>query len=69
MLARHYIEKFCRDVNKVPVAIPDDCMQALMDYDWPGNVRELANCLESRADGIAKGAKGAKGAKAVRRAP
>ena len=46
LLARHYIEKFCRDVNKVPVAIPDDCMQALMDYDWPGNVRELANCLE-----------------------
>ena len=46
LLARHYIEKFCRDVNKAPVAIPDDCMQALMDYDWPGNVRELANCLE-----------------------
>jgi len=46
LLARHYIEKFCRDVNKVPVTIPDDCMQALTDYDWPGNVRELANCLE-----------------------
>ena len=46
LLARHYIEKFCRDVNKTPIAIPDDCMQALMDYDWPGNVRELANCLE-----------------------
>ena len=46
LLARHYIEKFCRDVNKTTIAIPDDCMQALMDYDWPGNVRELANCLE-----------------------
>ncbi len=46
LLARHYIERFCRDVNKVLIAIPDDCMQALMDYDWPGNVRELANCLE-----------------------
>lgn len=46
LLARHYVEKFCRDVNKSAVVIPDDCLQALMDYDWPGNVRELANCLE-----------------------
>lgn len=46
LLARHYVEKFCRDVNKSPIAIPDDCLQALTDYEWPGNVRELANCLE-----------------------
>lgn len=46
LLARYYVEKFCRDVNKSPVTIPEDCLQALVDYDWPGNVRELANCLE-----------------------
>jgi DNA-binding NtrC family response regulator len=46
LLARHYVEKFCRDVNKSPVTIPDDCLDALVAYDWPGNVRELANCLE-----------------------
>jgi DNA-binding NtrC family response regulator len=45
-LARYYVEKFCRDVNKSPVTIPEDCLQALVEYDWPGNVRELANCLE-----------------------
>jgi DNA-binding NtrC family response regulator len=46
LLARYYVEKFCRDVNKSPVTIPEDCLQALVEYDWPGNVRELANCLE-----------------------
>lgn len=46
LLARYYVDKFCREVNKAPVAIPDECVQALMEYHWPGNVRELANCLE-----------------------
>jgi transcriptional regulator with GAF, ATPase, and Fis domain len=46
LLARHYVERFCRAMNKAPIAIPEDCLDALRRYDWPGNVRELANCLE-----------------------
>lgn len=46
LLARHYVERFCRTMNKAPIAIPDECMELLRRYHWPGNVRELANCLE-----------------------
>ena len=49
LLAKHYLDAFCCDLNKAPIAIPDTCMEALMSYDWPGNVRELANCLERAA--------------------
>ena len=45
-LARHYVERFCRAMNKAPIAIPEDCLEILHRYDWPGNVRELANSLE-----------------------
>jgi DNA-binding NtrC family response regulator len=46
LLARHYVDRFCRTMNKSSIAIPDECMERLCRYDWPGNVRELANCLE-----------------------
>jgi DNA-binding NtrC family response regulator len=46
LLARHYVERFCRTMNKAAIAIPDECMERLCRYEWPGNVRELANCLE-----------------------
>jgi DNA-binding NtrC family response regulator len=45
MLARHFVDRFCRDLNKkltlAPAAIED-----LKAYSWPGNVRELQNCIE-----------------------
>ncbi len=46
LLARHYVERFCRTMNKAVIDIPDECMERLCRYEWPGNVRELANCLE-----------------------
>jgi DNA-binding NtrC family response regulator len=45
-LARHYVDRFCRVMNKAPIAIPDECLEILRSHDWPGNVRELANSLE-----------------------
>ncbi|HEY7699457.1 MAG TPA: sigma-54 dependent transcriptional regulator [Vicinamibacteria bacterium] len=45
-LARHYVDRFCRAMNKAPIAIPEECLEILRSYDWPGNVRELANALE-----------------------
>jgi transcriptional regulator with GAF, ATPase, and Fis domain len=46
LLARHYVERFCRAMNKAAIAVPEDCLEILTRYDWPGNVRELANSLE-----------------------
>jgi DNA-binding NtrC family response regulator len=49
MLARYFIDKFCRDLNKRPLALSPSAEQELRTYPWPGNVRELQNCIERAA--------------------
>jgi DNA-binding NtrC family response regulator len=46
MLAKYFIERFCRDLNKKPLILAPSAMQELQAYLWPGNVRELQNCIE-----------------------
>jgi DNA-binding NtrC family response regulator len=46
ILARHFIERGCRELGKRPMALAPAALEALMVYSWPGNVRELQNCLE-----------------------
>ena len=46
ILARHFIERFSRDVKKRPMQLADAALEALLRYRWPGNVRELQNCIE-----------------------
>jgi DNA-binding NtrC family response regulator len=46
MLSKYFIERFCRDLNKKPMALAPSAVQDLRDYAWPGNVRELQNCIE-----------------------
>jgi DNA-binding NtrC family response regulator len=46
MLARHFVEKFCRDLKKKPLALAPGAIADLRAYPWPGNVRELQNCIE-----------------------
>jgi DNA-binding NtrC family response regulator len=46
MLARHFIERFCREVKKRPLVLSLDAELELRSYRWPGNVRELQNCIE-----------------------
>ena len=46
MLARHFIDRFCRDLNKKPLALAPGAIEELRSYSWPGNVRELQNCIE-----------------------
>jgi DNA-binding NtrC family response regulator len=46
MLARHFIDRFCRDLNKKPLALAPSAIEELCSYSWPGNVRELQNCIE-----------------------
>jgi DNA-binding NtrC family response regulator len=45
-LARHFVERICRDVNKKPLMLSDTAVEELRNYSWPGNVRELQNCIE-----------------------
>jgi DNA-binding NtrC family response regulator len=46
ILARHFVDKFCRDMNKSVLAIAPASIDELRTYPWPGNVRELQNCIE-----------------------
>jgi DNA-binding NtrC family response regulator len=48
-LTRHFIERFCRDLNKKPLMLSPAAEQELQQYAWPGNVRELQNCIERAA--------------------
>src|SRR5207244_12006689 len=46
MLAKYFIERFCREQNKKPLNLAPSAVEELLAYAWPGNVRELQNCIE-----------------------
>jgi DNA-binding NtrC family response regulator len=46
MLAKYFVDRFCRDLNKKPLTFAPSAVQELRTYSWPGNVRELQNCIE-----------------------
>ena len=46
ILARHFVDRFCRDLNKKPLTLAPAALDELDAYAWPGNVRELQNCIE-----------------------
>jgi transcriptional regulator with GAF, ATPase, and Fis domain len=46
ILARHFVERFCKELKKPPVALSPQALEELQTYPWPGNVRELQNCIE-----------------------
>src|SRR5262245_717253 len=46
LLARHFLKKYARRMNKRIEAIPAAAMRAMTEYQWPGNVRELENFIE-----------------------
>jgi DNA-binding NtrC family response regulator len=45
LLARHFIDRFCRDLKK-RLMLSQSAEEELCRYNWPGNVRELQNCIE-----------------------
>jgi DNA-binding NtrC family response regulator len=46
LLARYFIDRFCRDLKKKALVLSPDAEEHLRAYHWPGNVRELQNCIE-----------------------
>jgi transcriptional regulator with GAF, ATPase, and Fis domain len=45
-LAAHLLDRICRRLGRLPVALTAPQVAALGRHDWPGNVRELHNLLE-----------------------
>jgi two-component system response regulator PilR (NtrC family) len=46
LLARHFLERFRKSMEKPIEGISPEAMSRLESYDWPGNVRELENTME-----------------------
>ncbi len=47
LLVHYYVSFFSLKLHRQPPVIPDEVMQAWLNYDWPGNVRELTSEIES----------------------
>ena len=46
LLARHFLDHFCRKKARPPLGLTPDARRVLAAYTWPGNVRELENFME-----------------------
>src|SRR5499427_302095 len=46
LLARHFLERFRKSMEKPIEGISPEAIRKLETYDWPGNVRELENTME-----------------------
>jgi formate hydrogenlyase transcriptional activator len=46
LLARHFVQRFARKMDKEIETIPTETMNALANWEWPGNIRELENFIE-----------------------
>jgi two-component system, NtrC family, response regulator PilR len=46
LLARHFLERFSKSMDKPITGISPEAMRHLESYEWPGNVRELENTME-----------------------
>ena len=46
LLARYFVERFCREMGKPMMTLAESAEDALRAYSWPGNVRELQNGIE-----------------------
>jgi DNA-binding NtrC family response regulator len=46
LLARYFVQKFARRMNRQIETIPLETMDALLNHSWPGNVAQLENFIE-----------------------
>jgi DNA-binding NtrC family response regulator len=45
-LVRHFMAKYCTEMDRPLLSLTNDALEAMEGYDWPGNVRELENVVE-----------------------
>lgn len=50
LLAKYFVERCRKDMDKELEGLSREAMSALLDHDWPGNVRELQNAIEFAAN-------------------
>jgi len=46
LLARHFVNRFAREMNPKVQGLSPDAIAAIDSYSWPGNVRELENRIK-----------------------
>ena len=46
LLARYFVDKYARQMNKRIDTVAPETMEMLTQYHWPGNLRELQNFIE-----------------------
>ena len=46
LLARHFVNRFGRELNPGVQSLSADALEAVDAYNWPGNVRELENRIK-----------------------
>ena len=46
LLARHFVNRFSRELNPAVQSLSPDAVEAIAAYGWPGNVRELENRMK-----------------------
>lgn len=46
LLAKHFIDSFCKENEMEPKSISDGARKKLLAYQWPGNIRELKSVIE-----------------------
>ena len=46
LLARHFVNRFGRELNPGVQSLSPDALDAIDAYAWPGNVRELENRIK-----------------------
>jgi two-component system NtrC family response regulator len=46
LLARHFVNRFGRELNPGVQSLSPDALEAIDAYAWPGNVRELENRIK-----------------------
>ena len=46
LLAEHFLARFTQAMNRKPMRLSPEALDAMIAYPWPGNVRELQNAVE-----------------------
>jgi len=46
LIAKHFIENFCKENNLPVVSLSKEAQKKLLDHPFPGNIRELKSCIE-----------------------